>query len=122
MLQLVTVYFFFIETKGATLEEISRTFDGEDAVEEMKVHALATEKVDMVEQVEYLNNKEGIPPTSASRSYRCVREYMLYSVFVELRDSTGLGDRLQIASHPDRWKQQSRHLSAATDHEGRIGR
>jgi hypothetical protein len=57
MLQLVTVYFFFIETKGATLEEISRTFDGEDAVEEMKVRALATEKVDMVEQVEYLNNK-----------------------------------------------------------------
>jgi hypothetical protein len=51
------VYFFFIETKGATLEEISRTFDGEDAVEEMKVRALATEKVDMVEQVEYLNNK-----------------------------------------------------------------
>lgn len=51
------MYFFFIETKGATLEEISRTFDGEDAVEEMKVRALATEKVDMVEQVEYLNNK-----------------------------------------------------------------
>jgi hypothetical protein len=57
MLQLVTVCFFFIETKGATLEEISRTFDGEDAVEEMKVRALATEKADMVEQVEYLNNK-----------------------------------------------------------------
>jgi hypothetical protein len=57
MLQLVTVYFFFIETKGATLEEISRTFDGEDAVEEMKVRALATEKVDMVEQVEYVNSK-----------------------------------------------------------------
>jgi hypothetical protein len=57
MLQLVTVYFFFIETKGATLEEISRTFDGEDAVEEMKVRALASEKVDMVEQVENLNNK-----------------------------------------------------------------
>jgi hypothetical protein len=57
MLQLVTVYFFFIETKGATLEEISRTFDGEDAVEEMKVRALASEKADMVEQVENLNNK-----------------------------------------------------------------
>jgi hypothetical protein len=51
------VYFFFIETKGATLEEISRTFDGDDAVEEMKVRALAIEKADMVEQVEYLNNK-----------------------------------------------------------------
>jgi hypothetical protein len=51
------VYFFFIETKGATLEEISRTFDGEDAVEEMKVRALATEKADMVEQVENLDNR-----------------------------------------------------------------
>jgi hypothetical protein len=54
---LVTVYFFFIETKGATLEEISRTFDGEDAVEEMKVRALATEKADMVEQVENPDNR-----------------------------------------------------------------
>jgi hypothetical protein len=51
------VYFFFIETKGATLEEISRTFDGEDAVVEMKVRALATEKADMVEQVENLDNR-----------------------------------------------------------------
>jgi len=58
LIQLVTVYFFFIETKGATLEEISRTFDGEDAVEEMKVRALVTEKADMVEQVENLDNKE----------------------------------------------------------------
>jgi hypothetical protein len=57
LLQGVTVYFLFIETKGATLEEISRTFDGEDAVEEMKVRALAIEKADMVEQVEYLNKK-----------------------------------------------------------------
>jgi hypothetical protein len=51
------VYFFFIETKGATLEEISRTFDGEDAVEEMKVRALATEKADMVEHVENPDNR-----------------------------------------------------------------
>lgn len=51
------MYFFFIETKGATLEEISRTFDGEDAVEEMKVRALATEKADMVEQVENPDNR-----------------------------------------------------------------
>jgi len=57
VLQLVTVYFFFIETKGATLEEISRTFDGEDAVEEMKVRSLATEKADMVEQVENVNHR-----------------------------------------------------------------
>ncbi|KAE9369215.1 general substrate transporter [Stipitochalara longipes BDJ] len=59
LIQLVTVYFFFIETKGATLEEISRTFDGEDAVEEVKVRALVSEKADMVEQVENLNKRRG---------------------------------------------------------------
>lgn len=35
IIQLITVYFFFIETRGATLEEINRTFDGADAVEEI---------------------------------------------------------------------------------------
>ena len=53
------MYFFFIETKGATLEEISRTFDGEDAVEEVKVRALVSEKADMVEQVENLTKRRG---------------------------------------------------------------
>ena len=33
-----------METCGATLEEISRMFDGEDAVEEVKVRALVGEK------------------------------------------------------------------------------
>ena len=36
LIQFVTVYFFFIETRGATLEEINKTFDGADAVEEIK--------------------------------------------------------------------------------------
>jgi hypothetical protein len=47
---------FFIETKGATLEEISRTFDGEDAVEEVKVRALVGEKKQMFENVEKTEN------------------------------------------------------------------
>jgi len=29
--ELVVVYFFYIETKGPTLEEIAKIFDGEDA-------------------------------------------------------------------------------------------
>jgi MFS family permease len=65
LVQAVTVYFFFIETKGATLEEISRTFDGEDAVEEMKLRALTTEKAYMVEQIDNLEN-EGQNTTNAN--------------------------------------------------------
>jgi len=39
IIQLVTVFFAFPETKGATLEEINQTVDGADAVEEIKVKA-----------------------------------------------------------------------------------
>jgi len=45
VLQLVTVYFFFIETRGATLEEINKTFDGADAVEEIKHKAVEKEGI-----------------------------------------------------------------------------
>ena len=47
--QLITVIFFFIETRGATLEEISRTFDGAEAVDEVKELALEVEKVEQFE-------------------------------------------------------------------------
>lgn len=39
IIQFITVYFFFIETRGATLEEISKTFDGAHAVDEFKAKA-----------------------------------------------------------------------------------
>lgn len=48
---MVTVYFFFVETRGATLEEIARTFDGEMAVEEIKEKALQIEKIEHVEEI-----------------------------------------------------------------------
>ena len=55
--KLGTVIFFLIKTKGATLEEVSRTFDGEDAVEEVKVvRALVGEKEQMFENVENVEN------------------------------------------------------------------
>jgi hypothetical protein len=38
-LQLIVVYFYFSETRGATLEEISRLFDGKHAAETLKLAA-----------------------------------------------------------------------------------
>jgi MFS family permease len=52
VVQVVTVWFTFIETKGATLEEISRTFDGEDAVEEVKALAVEKKVADQADEVE----------------------------------------------------------------------
>lgn len=46
VIQAITVYFFFIETKGATLEEISRIFDGQEAVDNIKSKALDLELSD----------------------------------------------------------------------------
>jgi len=39
VIQLITVFFCFPETRGATLEEINQTVDGSEAVEEIKVKA-----------------------------------------------------------------------------------
>ena len=52
VVQVVTVWFTFIETKGATLEEISRTFDGEGAVEEVKALAVEKKVAEQADEVE----------------------------------------------------------------------
>ena len=57
IIQLVTVYFFFIETRGATLEEIEKTFDGVDAVEEIKNRATSVVGVEDITEVG--NNRKG---------------------------------------------------------------
>ncbi|KAJ9631893.1 hypothetical protein H2203_000293 [Taxawa tesnikishii (nom. ined.)] len=51
VLWLIIVYFFFIETKGATLEEIVRTFDGDEAIEELREVALGSQKTQRTEGV-----------------------------------------------------------------------
>jgi MFS family permease len=58
VIELVVIYFFFIETKGATLEEIARTFDGDAAVEEIKEKALKLEEVEHVEEIRGRSEKE----------------------------------------------------------------
>jgi hypothetical protein len=57
IIQLVTVYFFFIETRGATLEEISKTFDGADAVEGLKEKAAAMDGVQDIREVGVMAGK-----------------------------------------------------------------
>lgn len=51
LIQFVVVYFFFIETRGATLEEISKTFDGAEAVQEFQDKANQAVGVDDVTQI-----------------------------------------------------------------------
>lgn len=41
VLELVFVWFFYVETKGPTLEEIARIFDGDDAVAHVDLHEIA---------------------------------------------------------------------------------
>ncbi len=53
IIQVITVYFFFIETRGATLEEINRTFDGADAVEQFQ-HDIAGKEG--IEDVRFRSN------------------------------------------------------------------
>lgn len=41
VIELLFVWLFYVETKGPTLEEISRIFDGEDAVARVDLYEIA---------------------------------------------------------------------------------
>lgn len=41
--ELIFVYFFYVETKGPTLEEISKIFDGDSAVAHVDLHQVEKE-------------------------------------------------------------------------------
>lgn len=43
VVELIFVYFFYVETKGPTLENIARIFDGEDAVAHIDMHQVEKE-------------------------------------------------------------------------------
>lgn len=60
--ELVFVWFFYVETKGPTLEEISRIFDGDDAVAHVDLDQVEKE-VRLAEHEEHVTN--GIPNEKA---------------------------------------------------------
>jgi hypothetical protein len=41
--ELVFVYYFYVETKGPTLEEIARIFDGDDSVAQISLEQVEKE-------------------------------------------------------------------------------
>ena len=55
VLEAIWVYFVFVETKGPTLEEIAKIFDGEDAVAHISLEQ--TEKEIEIRQNEIAHEK-----------------------------------------------------------------
>ena len=59
VIQLITVYFFFPETRGATLEEMNQTFGGSEAVEAMKTKGHELDAFTSSSHQENVDGKEG---------------------------------------------------------------
>lgn len=64
MLELGFVYFFYVETKGPTLENIARIFDGEDAVAHIDLHQVEKE-IHHGEHAEDIDDLTNVSPKSA---------------------------------------------------------
>ena len=63
--RLVFVYFVYVETKGPTLEEVARIFDGDSAVAKIDMRQVEKEIYHNTEHEEYLRRRRG-----ASQSLR----------------------------------------------------
>ncbi|ORY61804.1 general substrate transporter [Pseudomassariella vexata] len=62
--ELVFVYFFYVETKGPTLEEIARIFDGEHAVAHINIHQVEKD-IHGSHHEDEITEKEMVSPKSA---------------------------------------------------------
>ena len=56
-LQLIFVYFVYVETKGPTLEEIAQIFDGKEAVAQIDMRQVEKEVVHNAEHEEFLRRR-----------------------------------------------------------------
>ncbi len=59
-LELCFVYFFYVETKGPTLEEVARIFDGMDAVANINIRQVEKE-IQHAEHEEYIHDDRPYP-------------------------------------------------------------
>lgn len=58
------IYFFYVETKGPTLENIARIFDGEDAVAHIDLHQVEKE-IHQGQHAEDIDDLTNVSPKSA---------------------------------------------------------
>ena len=65
MVELIWVYFVYPETKGPTLEEISRIFDGESAVAQIDMHAI--EKETQEERLDNIHDEKNLSRVEQTR-------------------------------------------------------
>lgn len=63
--ELVFVYFFYVETKGPTLEQIVRIFDGDDAAAHIDLHQVEKELQQAQMEEDIVEVHSASPKTSA---------------------------------------------------------
>ncbi|KAK7742403.1 hypothetical protein SLS53_004549 [Cytospora paraplurivora] len=70
IVELMFVWYFYIETKGPTLEETARIFDGDDAVNHVDLHEIAKEiEGDFYEEAHFAAYRNRTGPTARDRYY-----------------------------------------------------
>lgn len=65
LVELVFVWIFYVETNGPTLEQISRIFDGEDAVAHIDLHQVEKEIHQAEHENEFDDEKHAVMPNKA---------------------------------------------------------
>lgn len=66
-IELIIIYVYFVETRGPTLEELAKLFDGDDAVAHIDINAIEKEAIhaDHISEINDGSEKR-VPNTTAS--------------------------------------------------------